>query len=560
MKKRPGGQGKKPPIMLPNLLIFGVLTAPQTPAETIRQAYAIYYWRRCRTWARRFLILGSFLFSPLPMLNDLLRWTRRLGPLVKKITGKSLFQQGLQQFYLAFFFAVDAENYYLQEFYERDGMERARHFIHKGAMKYGTYRLIGNYGKYLAREKEICSLGRKIDFVMFCQKKKLPVVPIWMEFTAKGDIHDLRFNEKRGELPEEDLFCKPNQDHEGEGAEIWFWEEDRGYKNPRGEVLTPHQLKERLLQLAALHHSGSYLVQPLILPHEDLSPFRLLATPTVRILTYIHVDGTIQVDRAMLRFSTRANGVVDNANAGGMVVPVHLPTGTLGEATDNGRDHPGNRWVVHPENQAPIKGRILPFWTEVQDLVKEAQAIFPHRLIIGWDVIITDDGPLLLEGNSQTGLCFLQRAHQTPLGQMGVGMAMAGYAREAMDVMYSGLLGGAPHALGKTVDLYRGSCMKRWLSWFLIKNRKAVALSISGEIQGVEYASWLSLRAQRQHLDGWVQETKRGTVEAVLKGRAVDVEEVVWACWVGPEGARVRQIDVMWYEDPVKTGFSVLQE
>ncbi len=551
------GKSKKTK-MLPNLLVFGLLRRPRCSADLIHRAYIIYYWRQCRTLRKRLSILKGLLLSPFHIIRDIKIWSPKLGAKAARIAGKSVLRQCLEQFYLGFFYAIDSENYYLQEFFRRDGPARARNFVNKGAIKQGAYRVVASYGKYINWNKKHCSLGKKVEYTEYCLENELPVVPILMEFSGDGRVKDLREDAGvEGKLPEENIFCKPNRDNEGEGAEVWNWKGGGKYESYGGETLSSEELKQRLLSLAARHKSGSYLVQPLIMPHPDLEPFRKKATPTLRILTYLDFDGEVKADTGMLRFSISSLSVVDNASAGGLVAPIDLTKGTLGMATDDGRRNPGQRWERHPDNEARIKGRSLPYWKEVLALVKRAQALFPHYPIIGWDIVITGDGPLLLEGNSQPGLCFLQRAHLTSLGDMEIGAAMAAYCRQAIKVLYGGIIGAGSKGNPGTIDLFRGSRIKRWLSLILLDNRCNIQLLIYGKVQGVGFRYWLQRHAQRSKVDGWVRNRKDGKVEAVLSGRAVDVEDVARLCRVGPEKARVEKVEAFWYREKARKGFPV---
>ena len=53
----------------------------------------------------------------------------------------------------------------------------------------------------------------------------------------------------------------------------------------------------------------------------------------------------------------------------------------------------------HPLTGVEFAGYEIPFWKEVVDLVKNAHAQFYSLQSIGWDIVITEKGPVLLEGN-----------------------------------------------------------------------------------------------------------------------------------------------------------------
>ena len=42
-------------------------------------------------------------------------------------------------------------------------------------------------------------------------------------------------------------------------------------------------------------------------------------------------------------------------------------------------------------------------WREILDLLQEAARVVPSVRYVGWDVAVTPDGPLLVEGNQYPG-------------------------------------------------------------------------------------------------------------------------------------------------------------
>ena len=554
-----GAGSRKKPILLANILIFGLLRRTHNPADIIHRAYGAYYWRICRTLRSRLFILWMFIFSPFFILAGITKWIAKIGKAAASCSGKSRIRQILEQFYLGFFYSIDSNNYYLQEFYLQDGLERARFFVNKGALKYGFYNQLGHYGKLINHNLSFCSLGEKQLFTQYCLKNEIPVVPILMQFKADGSIIDHRDNiVDKEDLPKHDLFCKPSIDKEGEGAEAWLWSSDGTFNNLAGEKIKSVALKKRLSKLACSHFSGSYLVQPLVRPHPELEQFRKLATPTIRLITYIDSEGHIRADRAMFRFSRLPTSVVDNASAGGMVAPIDTSTGMLGSATEGGSECMEYRWKTHRDNGALIEGRLLPYWEETCNLALKVHRYFRHRLLIGWDIIITASGPVILEGNSQPGLCFLQKAHLTPLGKMDLGCALAVHAEDAIEYLYSGIIG-YPRSNGETVDLYNGSNWRRRLGWLRLDQSRAVHLLITGKVQGVFYRKWMQDKAGRYKVNGWVRNCSDGTVEAVLRGKGPDIEDLANQCRLGPDAARVDSIKVKLYREPVKKGFKIIR-
>lgn len=546
--------------MLPNLLIFGLLRRPINEADSIHRGYIKFYWRQCRTIRARLYVLKALLLSLPSIGKDIKPWLKKNGRKTAALGFKSTFRQKAEMYYLTFLYSIDAENYYLQEFYRIDGLKRARQFVNKGAIKQGVYNLLRDYSQQVNKMQESCSLGKKVEFTDYCQKKDIPVVPVLMEINpdkSKNLEHSNLNNNLL--LPQKNLFCKPNQDNEGEGAEVWFWQGDNSYKSQSGVQLSAVDLYKRLHNYAKKHFSKSILVQPLVLPHKKLSIFRKQATPTIRVISYIDPNtGDIIPDCAMLRFSWQEDSVVDNASAGGIVAPIDINKGVLGSATGSGEEFITKRWNYLPDTNTKINGFLLPYWPDTIKLVIHAHNYFKQRLVVGWDIMITDDGPVILEGNSQPGLCYMQKAHLKPLGETSLGVAIAYYVKKAENYLYSGAFKEGFTGDIEDIDFYKGSNFKRLLSTYLIKNKQAVYLIITGKVQGVFYRKWLKKQAGKRRLNGWVRNLDDGRVEAVIKGRAVDVEDLIRLCRVGPDNAIVDNIEIYHYKNNVKGSFEII--
>jgi hypothetical protein len=90
------------------------------------------------------------------------------------------------------------------------------------------------------------------------------------------------------------------------------------------------------------------------------------------------------------------------------------------------------RHEVHPATGARIAGRILPCWPETVAMVTKAANLFPDRTMIGFDVAITDRGPVIIEGNVQQSSEMVQRTHDLPVGQQRLGELLAMNAMQAL--------------------------------------------------------------------------------------------------------------------------------
>lgn len=84
---------------------------------------------------------------------------------------------------------------------------------------------------------------------------------------------------------------------------------------------------------------------------------------------------------------------------------------------------------------------------------------------------------------------------------------------------------------------------------------KATHLLITGRVQGVGFRAWLAGEARRLGLTGWVRNIGQDTVEAVIAGETVAVEECLRLCRRGPRAAIVETIKDAPAEPPAELGF-----
>ena len=65
---------------------------------------------------------------------------------------------------------------------------------------------------------------------------------------------------------------------------------------------------------------------------------------------------------------------------------------------------------------------------------------------------------------------------------------------------------------------------------------------ISGRVQGVGYRAWVAQEARAYGLEGWVRNSRDGSVEALFAGPDDTVSEMVARCRRGPASAWVEAV------------------
>jgi hypothetical protein len=130
------------------------------------------------------------------------------------------------------------------------------------------------------------------------------------------------------------------------------------------------------------------------------------ATNTIRALVMWDVDSQRPfVAQAAHRIARRSSLPVDNFAKGGLVAAVDVATGELSPA--RAYEPRGGRVTfhdAHPETGAAIAGRRVPRWPEIREELLELAAAFPFLPYVGWDLVVTDGGFRILEGNNYPGL------------------------------------------------------------------------------------------------------------------------------------------------------------
>jgi len=75
-----------------------------------------------------------------------------------------------------------------------------------------------------------------------------------------------------------------------------------------------------------------------------------------------------------------------------------------GRALHAASDEEGNPFGEHPVTGVAITGFQVPLYNEVLELVDRLARRVPAFPYIGWDIAITPSGPVVIEGNHNSGV------------------------------------------------------------------------------------------------------------------------------------------------------------
>jgi hypothetical protein len=134
------------------------------------------------------------------------------------------------------------------------------------------------------------------------------------------------------------------------------------------------------------------------------------STNTLRVLTMVGPEtGRPFVAAAVHRFGVTGSVPVDNFSQGGLSVDVDPATGVLGSGVTFPKDGVLRFHEAHPETGKPIKGVLIPGWSAISTGLLGLAAQLPSDIpYVGWDVVVTQDGYSVLEGNRYSDVNLLQ--------------------------------------------------------------------------------------------------------------------------------------------------------
>lgn len=133
---------------------------------------------------------------------------------------------------------------------------------------------------------------------------------------------------------------------------------------------------------------------------------------TLRVLTIFDDDiNEAYMARAVHRIGVLSSAPMDNFTKGGLSANINLETGELSDATGHPKDENHERYSVHPETKGQIQGAIIPNWTKIRMEIESAASKLPMLKVVGWDIMLTDDGVYAIEGNHHPDPDVLQ-AHE----------------------------------------------------------------------------------------------------------------------------------------------------
>ena len=162
--------------------------------------------------------------------------------------------------------------------------------------------------------------------------------------------------------------------------------------------------------LPSLSQNGIYILQDTLKQHPVMNELNPYSVNTIRIVT-INKGEKPYVLTALLRVGTKKSGSVDNWAAGGLAIGC-TDDGYLKEYGFYKPIH-GTKTNTHPDTNIKFSNFKIPMYEQVVKLVVEAHKHLYNMHSIGWDVAISENGPVLIEGNDNWEISLMQAADRS---------------------------------------------------------------------------------------------------------------------------------------------------
>jgi hypothetical protein len=186
--------------------------------------------------------------------------------------------------------------------------------------------------------------------------------------------------------------------------------------------------EQQLLRQLEFPPFNGFLFQDVVRPHAEIVEVAGPAASSVRVGVLSDPGPAVQF--AFWKIATHDN-VTDNFSrgaTGNLLGAIDMATGRISEVV--ARLGPNRQRVTdHPTTGRPLVGFQIPMWSDVLDISTSAARHFPGLRLQNWDVVVTDDGPLLMELNTEADLFAVNLLSRVGMLDGRLGEIMAADAR-----------------------------------------------------------------------------------------------------------------------------------
>lgn len=155
-----------------------------------------------------------------------------------------------------------------------------------------------------------------------------------------------------------------------------------------------------------LDNRDNWFISESVVQSKELDKLYDKTTNTIRLITVRDkTTNKCKVLYAVQRIGTKDTIPVDNGSKGGLVANIDLDTGVLSSAKSIKKIC---NYDIHPDSKNPILGIKIENWDNIKKQFVELMEKLPYLYFVAWDVILTSDGPVVIEANTSSGVNIIQ--------------------------------------------------------------------------------------------------------------------------------------------------------
>lgn len=158
---------------------------------------------------------------------------------------------------------------------------------------------------------------------------------------------------------------------------------------------------EKVFEILKHDYRHGAVVEEVVQQDDRMASLHPASLNTLRIATF-RLEDEIIVLPPILRVGTNG-AVVDNGGSGGIFCQLDgngVITGTC--------DEKGRKYEYHPTTNKRMIGFQVPGIANAINLAKQLSAVYPEVRYVGWDIALSKDGYVMIEGNSGAGFVVWQ--------------------------------------------------------------------------------------------------------------------------------------------------------
>ena len=380
------------PNPLPIDLFWNFRRREPNELNTLKAARAAYFWTaQQRTGTASMIRRGMGWLDRVP--RDIVKNTWAFGPEARSVYGRSISGQISDQWRLYRSTGAPSEYYYHAGGPGMSEQDWSR------LISFNLYEsVIGFCTDSAALHDGHLRIGLKSEFHAAARKYSLHCAETLATLNPDEAVDDDLANQLLSSF-----FLKPDNGSSGSDAERWR-RVGGEFELASSDKRIPKDLMPDYLRARATKLGRRMIVQRLV---ENSSAIQLWAGPalsTMRIDTIKPSDAAPFVSRVAYRVPGSMTSSVDNFHQGGAAFPMDVETGILGLGADQVPGGQRHALTHSPATGARVAGEELPGWAAACELACRLHENLTGVISVGWDLGLTDDGPVAIEANFPPGL------------------------------------------------------------------------------------------------------------------------------------------------------------